>query len=143
VEEFVSEKVFDIVGLSKEVVKSWIDSLNKENNSDNLSFSPSLFVANQEVTFEFEDLPQDFYELSTTYIEKNCELCNDHPQAGSRCICLLCKMLLCSTKCTKKNKHGAGNLNRHSIECHGGACAFLNVEQGSVYLINSPKNIEY
>ena len=75
----MSEKVFDIVGLSKEVVKSWIDSLNKENNSDNLSFSPSLFVANQEVTFEFEDLPQDFYELSTTYIEKNCELCNDHP----------------------------------------------------------------
>lgn len=52
-------------------------------------------------------------------------------------------MLLCSSRCQKKADKVQGNLNNHSTELHGGVCAFLNVESGSVYLINSPKNIEY
>jgi len=144
--ELLSEKLFEYSGIPKESVEIWLNHIGKENTSDGTDLNSSIFISDQEITFNFVSVPENYFELSTTYIERNCQICKDHPQFGNKCLCLLCQMVLCSSAC-KTNKrcydNNQGNLNVHSTKYHGGVGCFLNTETGKLYLINTPKNIEY
>jgi len=147
VNDFLSAKIFEITGISQESVKRWFEGISQDNNKLSIDrLSPSVLLADQDIGFSFINLPENYYDLSTTYIEKKCQICRNRSEAGNQCICLLCGMILCSWTCKKKIKslvHSIGNLNNHATLCHAGECAFLNVETGKIYLMKTPKNIEY
>ena len=142
--ELLSHSLFEYSGIPQESVEIWLNSVHNEFKLGIESLNPYLLMVDQEVIFSFVELPENYYDLSTTYIEKKCEICNDHPQAGNRCICLMCGIVLCSIKCTKSDtRPKVGNLNKHSDRYHAGECVFLNVETGRIYLVKTPKNVDH
>lgn len=142
--ELLSQGLFEYSGIPQESVEIWLNSIQNEFKLGIASLSPYLLMVDQEVTFSFVSLPENYFDLSTTYIEKKCELCNDHTKAGNCCVCLMCGMVLCSINCVKGDaRPKTGNLNKHSNKYHAGECVFLNVETGRLYLIKSPKNIDH
>jgi hypothetical protein len=107
--------------------------------------SSNVFISDYEIDFQFIDLPSNFYLVSTQYILTPCTLCSSESGYGNKCICLLCGVVMCSITCNKSGfvHKNNGNLNNHSLKLHGGTSAFLEFEKGHIYLISSPKNIQY
>ena len=140
ISDLLSPGLFEYSGISAENIRIWFDSLQKECKPRGLS--PYLLMVDHEVVFSFINLPDNYLDLSTTYIEKKCQMCNNYTQKGKRCVCLICGVVLCSTSCTTKITR-PGNLNQHSGRYHAGGCVFLNIDTGETYLIKTPKNVEY
>ena len=124
------------------LINQWISHFNKAKTTDEAQNYLQILTCN--VKFDLIKLPENFYDLSINLNNVKCELCKNYPEVGNRCICLLCGFFLCSTSCKKSQLiNSTGNLNHHSLMYHVGTSIFLNIETGKIYLVNSPKNIEF
>jgi hypothetical protein len=143
VDDFLSVKIFDITKIQVSTVEAWLAKLSFTKTEGKPPISDWILISDLAVDFNFPDLQKNFLDLTTTCMEKKCSECKKHSEIGSRTICLLCNTVLCSSKCSKGQDSSEGNLNKHARLIHKGISAFLNTENGRIWLINNPKNIDY
>lgn len=141
--QIMSEEILEKCLVSKDMLERHFQRLLKAIKAEVPQIPLGLILSNREIGFHLIDLPDNFYDLSTFYIDRKCELCMDHSEIGSKCVCLICEQVLCSYTCKKGQKVDLGNLNTHAVKYHVGCSAFLSVESGCIFLVNSPKNIDY
>lgn len=142
---FLSKKIFELIAIKNETIESWFNELELISSTKNV-IGDTILVSDLEISFQFPDLPPNFLELTNSFMERKCSLCKKHPEVGGRCICLICRDVICSSTCKKDDKsmlYKGGNLNNHSKKVHGGVSCFLNTEEGDILLINAPKNLRY
>lgn len=97
------------------------------------SLSFLLDVHDKELGFSMATIPENFYDCYTSYIYKACEICHKTAAKKDLHLCMLCESVMCVHHCST-DQGGLGNLCKHSLQHHGGLCAFLDTLTGD-YII--------
>ena len=120
----MSEAILIKCLISEEILDLHFVKLLEIIQEDISSLPLTFMISNKEVGFHLIDLPDNFYDLSTLYMDRKCELCRGHSRLGNKCVCLICEQVLCNYICNDEISNAVGNLNNHAVNI---SCGLLSV----------------
>ena len=81
-------------------------------------------------------------DLIVQYLSRKCKLCKFYPMKYNQklYLCLICNVLICNGECgeSEDKRKDVGNLTRHAKNTHENKTIYMNMSDGSLYIMSLP-----